>query len=145
MFRALTFALILAAAPAAAQATIQAPATQAQANALLRGDPEIWSSLTAMAIAREVARRCPSLDERTFRGRMHAFGLFNRARGLGASRAQIMAFIDDEGEKAHLRREVTAWFAARGLREGSAPAGFCTLGQAEIAARTLAGSFLATR
>jgi hypothetical protein len=134
---ALTAALAL---PAGAQAL-----TQAQANALLRGDAEIWGSLTALAIAREVARRCDAIDERTVRGRMHVVGLYNRARGLGASRAQIMAFIDDEAEKARLRTEVTAWFAARGLRENAAAEGFCALGRQEIAARTLAGSFLAAR
>lgn len=137
---AATLAAALAAAPAAAQAT-----TQAQANALLRGDPEIWGSLTAMAIAREVGRRCPTIDERTMRGRMHVIGLYNRARGLGATRSQIMAFVDDEAEKARLRTEVTAWFAARGLREGSPAEGFCALGRQEIAAGTLAGSFMSAR
>jgi hypothetical protein len=132
---------LLTAAPAAAQP----PRSQAQANALLRADPEIWSSLTALAVAREVARRCPTLDERTMRGRMHVLGLYNRARALGASRAQIMAFIDDEAEKARLRAEVTSWFAARGLREGMPETGFCTLGRTEISGRTLAGSFLAAR
>jgi hypothetical protein len=138
-FLALALAAALA-APAAAQAT-----TQAEANAMLRNDPEIWGSLTAMAIAREIARRCEALDERTLRGRMHVIGLYNRARGLGASRSQIMAFIDDEAEKARLRAEVTAWFAARGLRPDDPPEGFCALGRQEIAAGTLAGSFLAAR
>lgn len=137
----LTVALVGALAlPAGAQAL-----DQAQANALMRGDAEIWGSLTALAIAREVARRCEAIDERTVRGRMHVVGLYNRARGLGASRSQILAFIDDEGEKARLRAEVTAWFAARGLGEGDGPEGFCALGRAEIAGRTLAGSFLAAR
>lgn len=133
-------ALILAGALALAAPA--AAATQDEANAALRGDAEIWGGLMALAIAREVADRCPTLEARTFRGQTFVLGLYNRARDLGYPRGQILAFIDDEGEKARLRREVTEWFAARGLSESSDPQGFCTLGQAEIAADTLAGSFL---
>lgn len=137
----LTLAMVaLLAGPAGAQAT-----TQAQANAALRGDAEIWGSLTALAIARELGRRCATLEERTFRGRAHVVGLYNRARGLGFSRQQIMAFIDDEAEKARLRGEVTQWFAARGLREGDPAEGFCALGREQIAGGTLAGTFLRAR
>jgi hypothetical protein len=140
-----TLALVAAllgpvAAPVAAQ-----DAAQAQANAALRADPEIWGSLTALAIARELGRRCATLEERTFRGRTHVVGLYNRARGLGFSRAQIMAFIDDDAEKARLRAEVTQWFAARGLREGGPSEGFCALGREQIAGGTLAGTFLRAR
>jgi hypothetical protein len=126
--------------PAAAQAL-----SQEQVNAQLRADPEIWASLTALATARELARRCDSLDERTVRGRMHVVGLYNRARGFGATRAQIMAFVEDPGERRHLRAEVMDWFASHGLRDGDPEPGFCALGRQQIAARTLAGSFLAAR
>ena len=119
--------------------------TQAEANAALRGDAEIWGGLVALAIAKEVSDRCPTLEARTFRGQTYVLGLYNRARSLGYARSQIMAFIDDEDEKARLRRQVTEWFAARGLREGSPPEGFCALGRAEIAGETLAGSFLRAR
>ena len=141
-WRGLTGALLLAALALPAQAQ---DLSQAQVNERLRGDSEIWTSLTALAIARELARRCDALDERTVRGRMHVLGLYNRARGLGASRSQILAFVEDEGEKARLRAEVLAWFATRGLRDGDAQPGFCALGQQQIAERTLAGSFLAER
>jgi len=133
--RAALLALALLAAPAHAE-------TQAEANAALRADPEVWSGLMALAIANEVSERCPSLEARMFRGRTYVLGLYNRARSLGYPRAQILAFIDDEGEKARLRREVTAWFAARDLTESSDQAGFCALGRDEIAGQTLAGSFL---
>lgn len=136
---------VLATALALALAGPALGSTQAEANAALRADAEIWGGLMALAIAREVSDRCPGLEARTFRGQTFVLGLYNRARGLGYPRAQIMAFIDDEAEKARLRTEVTAWFAARGLREGAAPDGFCTLGQAEIAGQTLAGSFLRAR
>jgi len=136
----------IAPAQSAAQATTrtQAP-TQEQANAALRADPTIWNSLTAMAIAREVGDRCPTMETRTMRGRTHVLGLYNHARGLGYSRQQIMTFIDDRTEKARLRAEVTAWFAQRGLREGAAAEGFCALGRTEISTGTLAGSFLRAR
>lgn len=138
-------ALALAAALAAAPAIPAAATTQAEANAGMRADGQIWGGLTALAIAREIGNRCPSIEARTFSGRAYVVTLYNRARSLGYSRAQIMAFVDDEGEKARLRREVTAWFAARGLREGSDPEGFCRVGRDEIAGGTLAGSFLRAR
>lgn len=144
MNRGLSAALLAVtlAAPLAAPAQSN---TQSQVNTALRADAEIWNSLTALAIARELGDRCPSIEARTLRGRTHVLGLYNRARALGYTRQQIVAFIDDRDEKARLRTEVTAWFAARGLREGAAAQGFCDLGQREISTGTLAGSFLRAR
>jgi hypothetical protein len=144
MRRAFSAVLVALALVAPTLAPAQAT-TQAQANAALRADPTIWNSLTALAIAREVGDRCPSIEARTLRGRTHVLSLYNHARGLGYSRQQIMTFIDDRAEKARLRTEVTAWFAARGLREGAAADGFCALGRTEISTGTLAGSFLRAR
>lgn len=143
--RAALWLLVSAALALGTPAVAQARG-QSEVNAALRADPRIWNGLFALAIAREVSNRCDGpVEARTFRGRTHVLGLFNHARGLGFSRAEIEAFVDDEGEKAHLRAQVVQWFAQHGLSEGSAPARFCDLGRAEIAAGTFAGSFLRAR
>lgn len=128
------------AAGAAAQAT-----TQAEVNAALRADPQIWTSFVAMAAAREIRDRCPTIDSRDFRARAHVLSLYNRARGMGYSRAQIMAFIDDEGEKARLRAETIAWFGRNGVQVSDGADAFCALGQAQIAQGTQTGSYLRAR
>jgi len=133
-------ALILSLLAAPAWAT-----PQAQVNAALRADPAIWGTMQAMAIAREIDRRCDTIERRSLRARAQLLSLYNRARALGYTRTQIEGFIDDEAEKARLRAEVLRWFGSRGLAADAPAEGFCALGRAEIAAGTPAGSYLRAR
>ncbi len=138
---ALGLGVALCAAPLLAAASDR----QAQVNAALRADPEISSGLLALAIARVISDRCPTIDGRELQGRFFLFDLYRRARTQGFRAAEIEAFVNDRAEKARFREEVRAWFAARGVTEDSPAAAFCALGREEIETRTLAGRFLVER
>lgn len=138
---ALSLALSLALAVGApAQAT-----TQAEVNAALRADAQIWDAFVAMAAAREISSRCAGIEAREFRARTHVVSLYNRARSMGFTRPQIMAFIDDEGEKARLRAATIAWFGQNGVRVSDGAEAFCALGRSQIAQGTQTGSYLRAR
>lgn len=135
--KALVLAVTLAASPAMA-------VTQDEVNATLRADAQVWGGLLALGIAHGISEICPSFEARTFSGRLFLLGLYNRARSLGYSRAQIRDFVEDDAEKARLRTEVLAHFARNGARE-DAPDTVCALGRAEIAAGSLAGDYIRAR
>ena len=136
----LAFALVLGGfGDASAQAR-----SQAEVNAALRADAEIYDGLFSMGIAHGIRDNCPSIDARDLRAHALALSLYNRARSLGFSRSEIRAFLDDRAEKDLLRRVVTEYLTERGVREGN-PETFCAQGRAEIAARSQAGTLLRAR
>lgn len=131
------FALALAVSPV--QAT-----TQAEVNATLGGDAEIWSGLFALAMGNELQENCEAIDVRTLRTTRFVYGLYSRARGFGYSRDQIRAFQRADSTEARLRREVMAYFAEHGVQSGDQQS-YCDLGRAEIAAGSQAGELLRAR
>lgn len=119
--------------------------TQQEANALLRSDERVWDGLLNAAIIAHIVRGCEQIEGPSRLARRTYFlPLYNRARRLGASRAQIEAFIDDEGEQARLEADVHRYIESTGARPDDA-ASLCALGRAEIAARTPVGRRLTER
>lgn len=139
--RGLATVLIALAAMLGATAA-PAAQTQAEVNAALRADPRVHGPLMAAGIAAAIAEQCPTIAAREMRARADALGLYNQARRLGYSGAQIRAFVRDRAERDWLEGQVRAWFAARGLREGDPAEGFCALGQAQLAGNAPAARYL---
>lgn len=130
---------ILSMGTAAAQAT-----TQAEVNATLRADPEIFNGLFVLGIAHGIRDTCPSIDARMIRANVMALSLYNRARGMGFSRDQIRTFLRDDDHKAELRAIVINYYNQRGAQVEQ-PETICALGEAEIAAGTPSGALLRAR
>lgn len=118
--------------------------TQAEVNAALRADPEIFNGLFVMGIAHGIRDTCPTIEARMLRGHSMALSLYNRARSLGYSYNEIRAFLRDQENKDDLREIVIAYYNERGARVEQ-PETICALGLAEIAAGTPAGALLRAR
>ena len=129
-------------------ATLAAPALaaqpQAEVNATLRADAEIYNGLFAMAVGDQIRRNCDTIDARMVRALTFARGLERRARSLGFSEPQIRAFLDSREEKDMMRAHVERYFAQNGVRAGE-PETYCALGRAEIARGSQAGALLRAR
>lgn len=135
-------ALVLSMAPmgmASAQAR-----TQAEVNAALRGDSEIFNGLYVMGIAHGIRDICPTIEARMLRANSLALNLYSRARSLGFSYDEVRAFLRDDDHKAELRAIVIAYYNQRGA-DIEQPETICALGEAEIAAGTSAGALLRAR
>lgn len=140
-FAALTAVTVTAVTPLASPA---AATSQAQVNATLSADTQIWSGLYALALGNEIQENCSSIDVRTFRATRFVYGLYSRARGYGFSRDEIRGFQRADSTETRLRAEVMAYFAENGVREGNEQS-YCDLGRAEIFAGSQAGELLRAR
>jgi len=118
--------------------------TQAEVNAALRADSEIFNGLYVMGIAHGIRDTCPTIDARMLRANSLALTLYNRARSLGFSYDEVRAFLRDDEQKADLRAIVIAYYNSRGAQVEQ-PETICALGEAEIAAGTSAGALLRAR
>ncbi|MCC5969829.1 MAG: DUF5333 domain-containing protein [Pararhodobacter sp.] len=118
--------------------------TQAEVNAALRADTEIFNGLFVMGIAHGIRDTCPTIDARMLRANSLALSLYNRARSMGFSRDQIRSFLRDDDHKAELRAIVIEYYNQRGAQVEQ-PETICALGEAEIAAGTSAGALLRAR
>ncbi|MFN4101526.1 MAG: DUF5333 domain-containing protein [Pararhodobacter sp.] len=139
-----TLVLAAAAATALGLATPAMATPQAQINATLEADAQLWQGLFALAVADEIRKNCDAMEARTVRATSAVWGLYNRARGYGFSRQEIRAFQTADSTEVRMRAEVLAYFAANGVREG-VPDTYCALGRSEIAAGTQAGELLRAR
>lgn len=118
--------------------------TPAQVSETLRGTPEVYQGLFALALAHGIRDICPSIEERPVRSNFFILGLYNRARGLGFSHRQVTDFVESQTEVDRMFAEVIAHVRARGVNENDIDA-VCALGRAEIAAGSQAGSLLRQR
>ena len=118
--------------------------SQADVNAALRADPEIFNGLYVLGIAHGIRDTCPTIDARMLRANSVALSLYNHARSLGFSRNEIRAFLRDEANKAELRAIVIAYYNQQGAQVEQ-PDTICALGLAEIAAGTPSGALLRAR
>ena len=138
MIRPFLLALTLAATPALAT-------TQDDINASLQGDEQLWEGLRWLAIADEIRKNCSDgFEARTLRATSRVLELYNRARDYGYSRDQIRAFQRADSTEARMRREVLAYFAQNGVREGVSET-YCALGRSEVASGSPAGTLLRAR
>lgn len=118
--------------------------TQAEVNAALRNDQEIYNGLYVMGIAHGIRDICPTIEARMLRANSLALNLYSRARSLGFTYNEVRAFLRDEDNKAEMRAIVIAYYNQRGA-DIEQPQTICALGEAEIAAGTSAGSLLRAR
>ncbi len=120
-------------------------ATQAEVNDTLRNTPAIYNGLFTAALIKHVTDTCPAIDPP---GRLmrvnHFLGLYNRARGLGFSRSQIEAFVEDKTEQARMRGIVEAHLQRAGVSPQSETE-VCAYARAQIAERTALGRQLRER
>lgn len=118
--------------------------TQAEVDAALRADTEIFNGLYVMGIAHGIRDTCPTIEARMLRANSLALTLYNRARSLGFSHDEIRAFLRNDDHKAELRAIVIEYYNQRGAQVEQ-PETICALGEAEIAAGTSAGALLRAR
>ena len=136
----LTTALLVIGTAMASTAT-----TQAQVNDTLRNTPEIYNGLFTAALIKHVVDTCPAVDPPGRMSRVRYFlSLYNRARNLGFSRAQIEAFVEDKQEQARLRGIVEAHLQRAGVNPNN-EAEVCAYAQAQIAERSALGRQLRER
>lgn len=122
-----------------------AATTQAQINEALRNSPQIYNGLFTAALIRHVTDTCPGIRPPGRLARVNYFlSLYNRARGMGYSRAQIEAFVEDEAEQARMKSLVERHLQRAGVNPAS-EAEVCAFARTQIAERTALGRQLSER
>ena len=115
-------------------------ASSAWAKPPLRDVPEIDNGLFAVGLAHEIRKKCPSIDARLFK----AFGVLRdlerEARDLGYSEDEIRTHLKSKQEKKRLRARAAKYMESQGL--GQTEAGYCALGESEIARSSEIGVLL---
>ena len=107
----------------------------------LRDVAHVRDGIIWVGMAYEISDKCDDLRARLFRGLGYLNSLKRHAERLGYSDAEIEAYIDDRVEKARLEDIVRANLAALGVVEGVQET-YCTVGQAQIDAKTRVGWLL---
>ncbi|MGP9788460.1 DUF5333 family protein [Roseinatronobacter sp. NSM] len=118
---------------------------QADVNAALRGNADIYNGLFTAALIKHIVDICADLQGPNRLQRVTFFmGLYNQARGMGFSRAQIEAFVDDKTEQQRLQGVVDGYLTQTGVDPSDTQA-VCTYARAEMADRSALGRRLRER
>ena len=134
----LTFAALMGASAVAAT-------PQAEVNAALRGNPDVYNGLFTAGLIKFIVDTCPDLEGPNRLARVSFFlGLYNKARAMGFSRAQIEAFVEDKSEQDRLLGLVKAHLEKQGVAPEEASS-VCTYARAQMAEGTVLGSRLRER
>lgn len=126
----LTAAFLVCAAPALAAALEPINQNKAITGPLLQG-----------FIADRIADECPSIDGRKVKALSVLMDLRAYALDVGYSREEIRNLVESKAEKAKAKAQALDYLTSKGAVVGDAQS-FCRVGEAEIAARTLAGRLL---
>lgn len=122
-----------------------AATTQAEVNEALRGNPQVYNGLFTAALIKHVTDTCPAIRPPGRFARVNYFlSLYNRARAMGYSRAQIEAFVEDDAEQARMRAQVEGHLRSAGVDPAS-EAEICAYARDQIAERTALGRQLSER
>jgi hypothetical protein len=122
-----------------------AATTQAEVNETLRNTPAIYNGLFTAALIKHVTDTCPAVSPPGRITRVNYFlGLYNQARRLGYSRAQIEGFVEDKAEQARMRGIVESHLRRAGV-DPKNEAAVCAYARAEIAGGTALGRQLRER
>lgn len=122
-----------------------AATTQAEVNETLRNTPSIYNGLFTAALIKHVTDTCPAVAPPGRVTRVNYFlGLYNQARRLGFSRAQIEGFVEDKSEQAQMRSLVESHLRRAGV-DPKNEAAVCAYARAEIAGGTPLGRQLRER
>lgn len=108
----------------------------------LRSDDRLHNGLLAITIGRHIERTCPSIDRRDLVANVFLLGLANHAMGLGYSRAEVTAYVEDDAEQARYIELARRYFAQRGVMSDEDTEGACRVGRDEIAAGSPIGRLL---
>jgi hypothetical protein len=107
----------------------------------LRDVEHVREGLISAGIAIEVAKKCDGIDVRLLRGISFLNSLKSHAEGLGYTRAEIDAFVDDRAEKDRLEAVARERLRSMGAVEGQWST-YCAVGRAEMAQGTQIGRLL---
>lgn len=122
-----------------------AATTQAEVNDALRGNSAIYNGLFTAALIKHVTDTCPAIAPPGRATRASFFlGLYNRARGLGYSRSQIQAFVEDKAEQEQMRGLVMAHLRRAGV-DPKSETEVCAYARSEISQATALGRQLRER
>ncbi len=123
-----------------------AATTQAEVNEALRGNPDIYNGLFTAALIYHISQTCPDIRPPGRVARVsHFLSLYNRARGMGYSRAQIEAFVEDDAEKARMQTLVDQHLQRAGVSDPNNESEVCEFARAEMAEGTALGRQLTER
>lgn len=112
--------------------------------ATLRDNKAINDGLRSVAVAILIHENCPSISARLFKGMRYLKALESHALGLGFSQDEVDAFVDSRPDKDRLEREAKALVVEKGATPGDG-ASYCTVGEAEIAAKSQIGVLLRSK
>ena len=119
--------------------------TQAEVNASIRANPDLYNPLFTAGIIRQVVKYCDSLAGPSRMQRQAYFmPIYLAARRVGYSRAQLEAFVEDEGEREHMKVLVAQYLAQYGVELSDNDA-VCAFGRQQIEAGTAIGQRLRER
>ncbi|WBU53669.1 DUF5333 domain-containing protein [Paracoccus sp. SCSIO 75233] len=125
-------------------ASIVAAAVPALAQVPLSQEKYINDRLIAARVADRVRRECGSIDARIVYAWSQARALKRYAQNQGYSDAQIDAFLDSKQDKARIYAAAEDYLTRNGAAKGDAES-YCRIGRAEIASKSVAGSFLVAK
>lgn len=111
------------------------------AKPALKTVTEISEGLITIGMADEIRNECGSIKPRIFRAISHLRKLHDRAQALGYSKAEIDAYVENKQEKARLMGIVRARLSKKGVNLDQ-PNTYCTVGRAEISAKSGIGRLL---
>ena len=108
----------------------------------LRNDDRLHNGLLVITIGRHIETTCPSIDRRDLAANAFLLGLATHAMGLGYSRAEVTAYVEDDVEQARYIGLARQYFAQRGVTDDADVEGACRVGRDEIAAGSAIGRLL---
>ena len=119
------------------------PVLAAPALALepINTEKHINETLLQGFIADSIDDNCDSISARKLRALSELNALRNYALEKGYSSQEVKAFVTSKTEKARARALASDWLRGRGAVNG-AQAGYCKIGQEEIAKDSLIGQLL---
>jgi len=129
---------LLAASVLSLSVGISGPAT---AQKSLGDVAYITEGLIAVGIAYEISEVCNDIDARLLRGIGYLNQLRDHARGLGYSRSEIDAYVDNKAEQDRLEGIARGRLKAMGAAPGD-EASHCAVGRDEIAKQSTIGYLL---
>jgi len=92
-------------------------------------------------IADKIDDNCDAISARKLRALSELNSLRNYALDKGYTSSEVKAFVTSKTEKARGKAQATDWLKAKGAVEGD-QAGYCKIGQEEIAKDSLIGQLL---
>ena len=92
-------------------------------------------------IADKIDDNCDTISARKLRALSELNSLRNYALSKGYSSAEVKDFVTSKTEKARGKAEAAAWLKSKGAVDGN-QAGYCKIGQEEIAKDSLIGQLL---